>query len=148
MPRDWFYILPFLYCLTGVVFGLGAVIARRCGKPSLAELMVLTGLCVFFALLATNAFPPPHMGSVLACKHFLGEIAEAKRSWSLQTNSQTHSVPTEADLAPFLRGGVLPLCPTGGTYTLGAVNELPRCSHADKGHRLEPPAASPKSDGR
>ena len=98
--------------------------------------MVLTGLCVFFALLATNAFPPPHMGSVLACKHFLGEIAEAKRSWSLQTNSQTHSVPTEADLAPFLRGGVLPLCPSGGTYTLGAVNEPPRCSLTDKGHTL------------
>jgi hypothetical protein len=31
----------------------------------------------------------------------------------------------------------LPTCPTGGTYTLGAVNEPPRCSHADKGHRLQ-----------
>ena len=34
---------------------------------------------------------------------------------------------------PFQRVGYLP---TGGTYTLGAVNEPPRCSHADKGHTL------------
>jgi hypothetical protein len=29
-------------------------------------------------------------------------------------------------------------CSTGGTYTLGAVNEPPPCSHADKGHTLTP----------
>lgn len=135
MSRDWFIFLPFFYCLTVIVFGLGAVIARRCGKPSLAERLVIAGLCVGFALLMTNAFPPPHIGSVLACKHFLGEIAKAKRSWSLQNNSPTHSVPTEADLAVFFKGSVLPHCPTGGTYSFGAVNEPPRCSR--RGHKLE-----------
>jgi len=45
-------------------------------------------------------------------------------------------IPQLTDLAPHLTGGLLPVCPAGGTYTLGAVNEPPRCSHADKGHAI------------
>ena len=55
------------------------------------------------------------------------------------TKPQPNAVPQPADLVPFLISGYSPTCRAGGTYTLGATNEPPRCSHADKGHALAQP---------
>lgn len=71
-----------------------------------------------------------------SCITNLKQIAEAKRSWAALTKPETSTAPQPSDLAPYLKQGLMPLCPAGGTYTLGAVNEPPRCSHADKGHVL------------
>ncbi len=42
-----------------------------------------------------------------------------------------HCIPTVQDLLPYLKDGVLPVCPSGGTYTLNAVGYLPSCSVPD-----------------
>jgi hypothetical protein len=41
-------------------------------------------------------------------------------------------VPTRDDLLPYLRRW--PVCPAGGTYTIGAIGEPPTCSVPD--HKL------------
>jgi hypothetical protein len=73
------------------------------------------------------------------CVVNLRQLAEAKRSWATLTKPETTTAPQPSDLAQYLKQGLLPLCPAGGTYTLGAVHEPPRCSLAHQGHKFLPP---------
>jgi hypothetical protein len=61
-------------------------------------------------------------------------IDSAKQQWALENHKRDTDTPTEQNIAPYLPGGKLPACPDGGTYTIGAVGEKPRCSIP--GHEL------------
>ena len=116
---------------------LGALWAWWRGARKLAVMFALLGALFWVA----QAFPSPRASPIAmrnACTANLKQLAEAKSQWSLETKPEVASLPHLSDLTPFLKGGLLPICPVGGTYTLGAVNEPPRCSHADKGHTLTP----------
>jgi hypothetical protein len=63
-----------------------------------------------------------------ACIANLRLIYAAKQAWALDKSKTDSDVPTEQDLLPYLKGGVFPVCPTGGTYTINAVAQLPTCS--------------------
>jgi methyl-accepting chemotaxis protein len=62
-----------------------------------------------------------------ACINNLREIYAAKQEWALENNKTIGDLPTAQDLAPYLPNG-FPVCPSGGTYTIGAVGQLPTCS--------------------
>jgi len=62
------------------------------------------------------------------CINDLRQIDAAKQQWALEKNKNTEAVPTVQDIAPYLPGGVLPVCPSGGTYTLNGVGYLPSCN--------------------
>ena len=49
----------------------------------------------------------------------------------------TNDVVTWDDIRPYLsrKGRALPICPAGGTYTLGPLSESPRCSIPE--HKLQ-----------
>ncbi|HEV2318604.1 MAG TPA: hypothetical protein VGV18_02570 [Verrucomicrobiae bacterium] len=63
-------------------------------------------------------------------------IYAAKQVWALEKNKTDADTPTEQDLLPYIKGGVFPICPSGGTYTIGSVAQLPTCSIP--GHVLPP----------
>ena len=66
-----------------------------------------------------------------ACINNLRLIDAAKQQWALENHKQNTDTPTVADLTPYLgRGprGQFPVCPQGGTYTIGSVGEKPQCS--------------------
>ena len=63
-----------------------------------------------------------------ACIANLRLIYAAKQAWALDKNKTDSDVPTEQDLLPYLKGGVFPVCPAGGIYTIGAVSVPPTCS--------------------
>jgi hypothetical protein len=69
-----------------------------------------------------------------ACIANLRLIYAAKQAWALEKNKTDSDVPTEQDLLPYLKGGIFPVCPSGGIYTIGAVGVSPTCSVA--GHVL------------
>jgi chromosome segregation ATPase len=71
------------------------------------------------------------------CINNLRQIDAAKQQWALEKNKTTDAVPTAQDLLPYLKDGVFPVCPDGGTYTINAVGELPSCSIT--GHDLPAP---------
>jgi hypothetical protein len=70
---------------------------------------------------------------VLACVNQLRQLDGAKQQWALENRKTTADVPTERDLAPYLKNGI-PKCPAGGTYALNAVSAAPTCNIA--GHSL------------
>jgi hypothetical protein len=71
------------------------------------------------------------------CINNLRQIDAAKQQWALENNKKPTAIPTAQDLAAYFKDGSLPACPSGGTYTLNAVGELPACSVP--GHVLPPP---------
>ncbi len=70
------------------------------------------------------------------CINNLRQIDAAKQQWALEKNKPLTAIPTPQDLAPYFKDGIFPVCPSGGTYTLNAVGELPACSVP--GHVLPP----------
>jgi hypothetical protein len=70
-----------------------------------------------------------------ACINNLRQIDAAKQQWALEKNKTTIALPTQQDLLPYLKDGIFPTCPSGGTYTINAVGQVPTCSIP--GHELQ-----------
>ena len=71
-----------------------------------------------------------------ACINNLRQIEAAKQQWAVDNNQPITAVPTKQDLRPYFPDGIFPVCPSGGAYTIGAVNVPPTCSIP--GHVLPP----------
>lgn len=72
------------------------------------------------------------------CINHLRQMDAAKNQWALEYNKTGDAIPTERDISPYIKldaDGKIPPCPSGGTYTINAVNVPPACSIA--GH-LQP----------
>lgn len=93
---------------------------------------------LFLMIALPSAKPARSTAQRNSCIANLKQLAEAKRSWATLTKPDTSTTAQTADLAPYLKQGQIPSCPAEGTYSLGAVNELPRCSLHALGHSLEP----------
>ena len=102
------------------------------GRPLLDSFFIVAVLMLLVAVLIPN-FVKPHLNrSMNACADGnLPELEKAKLDWAKKLGKKAGDVPTMEDLLPFLRGTEDQKrfsCPAGGTYTLGAVGERPRCS--------------------
>lgn len=62
------------------------------------------------------------------CLQNLRAIDAAKQLWALDLKKDVNDTPTAADIAPYLKSHALPVCPSGGSYTIGAMNQAPACS--------------------
>jgi septal ring factor EnvC (AmiA/AmiB activator) len=62
------------------------------------------------------------------CINNLREIDAAKAQWALDKNKPGDAVPRPEDLLPYLKDGVFPACPDGGTYYLNSVDTVPTCN--------------------
>ena len=64
-----------------------------------------------------------------ACVNNLRLFEAVKQQWAQQNGKQPTDTPTLEDLRPYFKpNGVLPVCPDGGVYTPGAMNEKPTCN--------------------
>ena len=62
------------------------------------------------------------------CPANMGGKEGAKSMWMLEQKKSEHDIPTEDDLKSYLKNGVFPVCPNGGTYSINAVNVRATCS--------------------
>jgi len=65
------------------------------------------------------------------CINRLRQIDAAKNQWALENGKTDGAIPTAQDIAPYIKldaNGNIPGCPSGGTYTIGAVGVPPTCS--------------------
>lgn len=68
-----------------------------------------------------------------ACINNLRQIDGAKQQWALENRKPEGSMPAWADLSPYLRNQI-PVCPSGGTYTLNVLSAVPTCTQP--GHAI------------
>src|ERR1035438_162091 len=89
---------------------------------------------VFIHAHSTTAAGPP-------CMEHLRQFDAAKNQWAVEHNKASQDIPTWNDIRPYFPArwsNSIPVCPDGGTYTLGRVGESPTCSLGEKqfGHKL------------
>jgi hypothetical protein len=65
------------------------------------------------------------------CINNLRMIDGAKQQWALENDKSLEAVPKQKDLLPYLKDGVFPTCPDGGTYSINNVDSLPTCTVHD-----------------
>lgn len=72
------------------------------------------------------------------CWSNLRIIDQAIQQWAFENKKLDSDVPDLAAAAKYLKGGVLPKCPQGGSYQAGAtVKDVPTCTKgATLGHSL------------
>ena len=72
------------------------------------------------------------------CIFNLKQIDGAIQQWALENKKLDSDVPELAAAAKYLKGGELPKCPHGGSYSAGkTVADAPKCSlGATLGHSL------------
>ena len=99
---------------------------------TLVEIMIVVAIIGLLAAIAIpNFIKARTTAQQNACINNLRQIDAAKQQWALEKNKKPEAVPTEQDIAPYIKleaTGSLPKCPSGGTYSLNAVGELPSCS--------------------
>jgi hypothetical protein len=82
--------------------------------------------------------------SAAPCVNRLMQIDAAKQEWAFEHNKTTNDVPTWDDIYPYLWSGFTnswftngrPVCPEGGSYTLGRVGVPPTCSIGGPRHSI------------
>lgn len=69
------------------------------------------------------------------CINNLRQINAAKHQWALENEKTETDIPTAEEIMPYLKGNILPKCPTGGEYIIGEIRIDPTCSR--KGHAIQ-----------
>jgi hypothetical protein len=109
---------------------------RRVGQLGLLTMVLCTaiGLTFFVNSLIKSQSEKAERKAALDCIHTMGVIWGAQSSWAQALNKSTNEVATASELEPFLikamyrSGGKFPSCRKGGAYTIGRVNDEPKCS--------------------
>jgi len=137
-----FFLLIFvspLLAIAGVICGHIAYSRIKHSSGALAgQGVALAGLIIGYASIgfsilftSTLIFAQGKMHDTYmhnCCVNNLRMIDAAKQEWALEGGEKPGDVPMAQDLKPYLKNGVFPTCPAGGTYTIGAVSNAPTCS--------------------
>lgn len=111
--------------------------SRQAGL-SLIELAIVVAVLGVMAMIALpNLFSSRKTAEDKVCISNLRAIKHAKEKWGFDKKKQPADIPTYNDIKEYLaKSTQLSICPIGGKYTLGALNEDPTCEYAAQGHEL------------
>ena len=111
----------------------------KSGLPAWALVLIIVGgvslFVVFVFIIGTLAaiaipkfVPSRDEAQAKVCTNNLRKVESAIQSWALEKGKKESDTVTQADIVSYIKEGVFPNCPAGGSYTIGRVDELPTCS--------------------
>ncbi|MGD2278756.1 MAG: prepilin-type N-terminal cleavage/methylation domain-containing protein [Candidatus Omnitrophota bacterium] len=98
---------------------------------TMVEIMItMAVIAVLAAIAVPNFMRVRRIAQQNACIHNLKTIDEAKDMWALMEGKTSLAVPAWGDLVTnYIKK--TPVCPSGGTYTINAVDTYPECTETD-----------------
>ena len=91
---------------------------------TLVEIMIVVAIIGLLAGIAIPNFVKARMVSQSnACTNNLRLLSETGDLWAIDQKQPAGSALVMSNLLPYLRGSNAPVCPAGGTYTLGNVGD-------------------------
>lgn len=105
---------------------------------SLIEVAIVVAVIGVMAMIALpNLFSARKTAEDKVCIANLRAIKHAKEKWGFDEKKTEAELPTYNDIKPYLsKSQTQNICPIGGKYTLGALNENPTCEYGNLGHTL------------
>lgn len=79
------------------------------------------------------------MPSENSCINNLRQIDNAKQMWAQDNKKADTDMPTSDDIKVYIKNSTFPKCPKGGSYSIGRVNEDPKCSIGGDSHSRPAP---------
>lgn len=85
---------------------------------------------LFFSSLGSSAFVRAReQAQINTCRNNQFMIESAKDQWAIETGQLRFAEVSESNITPYLFDSELPLCPSGGTYSINYIGRSVRCSH-------------------
>ncbi|PYI87796.1 MAG: hypothetical protein DME26_05010 [Verrucomicrobia bacterium] len=128
------------------VSGMGPNVYRSLAANkgyTLTEIMIVVAVIALVAMIAVPSYVKVRgLARKAECRQNIRALKGAKETWAFEHHKTGAAVPSDSDIfGPTLYIVNKPKCPTGGEYSLNAVDEAPTCS--DPEHHV---SASPASD--
>lgn len=118
----------------GAMEGQGLAIAGLV-TGYLGILLAIVVIPMMMAIAIPNFVKARDTAQKIVCVNNLRQIDAAKLQWAREKQKQPTDIPTESDLAPYLKDGHMPKCPAGGDYKIDAAGEKASCSIST--HKVE-----------
>ena len=107
------------------------------GGFSLIEMVIVVVLIAVLLAIAIPHFMRARESSrSKACTQNLRSFEMAKQQWAIASKAPSSATPTASELVTeYIKGteDTLPLCPSGGTYSLNDLPTIPSCSVGNNG---------------
>lgn len=105
-------------------------IARKNGFTLIEILIVIAIIAVLMAIAIPNMMKARDASQRKACLSNLREISQAKEQYAMEHGKKEHDAVVWSVIVPdYLK--VVPICPLGGEYTIGAIGVDPACPNPD-----------------
>ncbi len=103
---------------------------------TLVEIMIVVAIIGLLAAIAIPNFVRARTTSQKnACINNLRQIDGAIQQWALENQKKGADTVATTDITPYMKGGIMPLEPGGGSYSISTVATAPTCSlGASLGH--------------
>jgi prepilin-type N-terminal cleavage/methylation domain-containing protein len=107
---------------------------------TLVEIMIVVSIIGLLSAIAVPNFVRARgTAQKNTCINNLRQLDGGKQQWAMENKKSDSATPTSDDVLLYIRNEKFPLCPGGGTYTIGAANTDPICTQAPFGHVLMTP---------
>ena len=104
---------------------------------TLIEIMIVVLIiAILLAIAIPNFLRARETSRAKSCMANLRQIETGKEQWAMDNKKGATDTPTDANLVTeYMRGteDTLPLCPSGGAYTIGNMSTRPVCSIGTNG---------------
>jgi len=96
--------------------------SRNNAAFTLVEIMIVVAIIGLLAAIAIpNFVKARNTAQANACIANMHQIDSAIQQWALETGQKDSSAPNAAAIATYIKNQVMPTCPAGGAYALGAT---------------------------